>query len=67
MMTKAELYDQHAKDCLEAADRTDNPVYRVMLHKMAQEWIRDAAVLRASTQSTSLSTNAPAPSKRAAA
>jgi hypothetical protein len=35
-----------------------------MLCKMAQEWLRDAAAaaLRASTQSTSLSTDAPAPS-----
>jgi hypothetical protein len=27
-MTLVEVYEQYAKDCLEAADRTNNPVYR---------------------------------------
>jgi hypothetical protein len=65
MPSLADLYEQYSKDCLEAADRTEG--YRVILRKMAQEWLRDAAALRASTQSTSLSTDAAAPSRDRAA
>jgi hypothetical protein len=47
----AELYEDHAVGCVEAAARTDDPKHREMLLKLAQEWMREAAALRASTRS----------------
>jgi hypothetical protein len=46
-MTLAELYANNANECKEAAERTDNPVHRKMLRKMAREWMQDVAALRA--------------------
>jgi hypothetical protein len=39
------LYEQHAWECTEAAERTDDSVYRVILLRMAREWIEDAAAI----------------------
>jgi hypothetical protein len=51
MMTLADLFDQHAKECLESAERMDDPVRRLLLLRMASEWQRDAAALRGSAPS----------------
>jgi hypothetical protein len=48
----AELYEDHALGCVEAATRTNDPKHREMLLKLAHEWMREAAALRASIQST---------------
>ena len=34
MPSLAELYEQHAQECIRSAGRTDNPKYREMLLKM---------------------------------
>jgi hypothetical protein len=50
MPSLAELYEQHARECIQSAGRTDNPKYREMLLKMEREW-RQAAALLASNGS----------------
>jgi hypothetical protein len=50
-MTLADLFDQHAKECLESAERLDDPVRRLLLLRTASEWQRDAAALRAAPPS----------------
>jgi hypothetical protein len=57
MPSLADLYEQHAQECTKVAERIDIPAHRVMLLQMALDWVRDAAAMRASTQSTSLSTD----------
>ena len=54
-MTLADLFDQHAKECLECAERMDDPVRRLLLLRMASEWQRDAAALRAAPLATAIS------------
>jgi hypothetical protein len=51
MPSLAELYEQHARECIQSAGRTDNPKYREMLLKMEREWTQAAATLRASNGS----------------
>jgi hypothetical protein len=53
MPSLAELYEHHARDCIHAAGRTENPKSREMLLKLAREW---AAALQALTQSKPPST-----------
>jgi len=45
-MTLADVYEHNAKECREAAERTDNAVHRVRLLKAALEWWQDAEALR---------------------
>jgi hypothetical protein len=53
MPTLADLYEEHARDCLRAAEQTDNdPAKRLMLLKLAHAWERDALVLRANEAPT---------------
>jgi hypothetical protein len=47
-MTLAELYEQNARQCANAAERADNPVHRVMLLRVACDWWQEAVT----TQST---------------
>ena len=51
-MTLADIFDQHANECTEAAERMDDPVRRLLLLRMASGWQHDAAALRAATQPT---------------
>lgn len=44
------LYEQHARDCAEAAERADDPVHRVILLRMAREWMDDAAAIASTLQ-----------------
>jgi hypothetical protein len=39
------LYEQRARECAEAAERTDDPLDRVILLRMAREWREDAAAI----------------------
>jgi hypothetical protein len=57
MPALTKLYEHHAKDCAQAAGRTDNPKHRERLLKLAYEWAQ-AAARRASTQTTLPSTDA---------
>jgi hypothetical protein len=45
-MTLADVYEHNAKECREAAERTDNAVHRVTLLKAAGKWWQDAEALR---------------------
>src|SRR2546421_3273032 len=49
MSSQVELCEHHAKDCLQAAERTEDPLAREMLLRHALEWMRDG--LAASKQS----------------
>ena len=46
------LYEKHARECAEAAERTDDPVRRVILLRMAREWIDDAAAIASTLPET---------------
>ena len=47
MLTPTRFYEHRAKDCFQAAGRTDNRKHREQLLKLAYEWAH-AAALRAS-------------------
>ena len=49
MSSQVELCEHHAKDCLQAAEQTEDPLAREMLLRHALEWMRDG--LAASKQS----------------
>src|SRR5262245_42091182 len=49
MSSHVELCEHHAKDCLQAAEKTEDPFAREMLLRHALEWMRDG--LAASKQS----------------
>jgi hypothetical protein len=49
MSSQVELCEHHAKDCLQAAEKTEDPLAREMLLRNALEWLRDG--LAASKQS----------------
>jgi hypothetical protein len=49
MSSQVELCEHHAKDCLQAAEQTEDPWAREMLLRQALEWMRDG--LAASKQS----------------
>ena len=44
MSSQVELCEHHAKDCLQAAERTEDPLAREMLLRHALEWMRDGLV-----------------------
>ena len=41
MSSQVELCEHHAKDCLQAAEKTEDPLAREMLLRHALEWLRD--------------------------
>jgi hypothetical protein len=41
MSSQVELCEHHAKDCLQAAEKTEDPLAREMLLRHALEWMRD--------------------------
>ena len=49
MSSQVELCEHHAKDCLQAAEQTEDSLAREMLLRHALEWMRDG--LAASKQS----------------
>ena len=49
MKALADLYDDHARECMKSAEHIDSPARRQLLLRMASEWQRDAAALRAAT------------------
>ena len=40
MSSQVELCEHHAKDCLQAAEKTEDPLAREMLLRHALEWMR---------------------------
>ena len=38
-------YKQYANECAEAAEQTDDSIQRVILLRMAREWMEDAAAI----------------------
>jgi hypothetical protein len=49
-MTLADVYEHNAKECREAAERSDNPIDRARLLKTAREWWQDAKALRTASR-----------------
>ena len=48
MLTPTKFYEHRAKDCVQAARRTDKPKHREQFLKLAYEWAQ-AAELRSPT------------------
>jgi hypothetical protein len=46
MLTLAEVYEYHAKECIRSAANTDDPKERDKLLKEASTWREDAEALR---------------------
>ncbi len=44
VLTPTKFYERRAKDCVQAAGRTDNPKHREQLLKLAYEWAQAAAL-----------------------
>jgi hypothetical protein len=65
-LSLVKLYEQHARECAEAAERTDNPVHRMILLRMAREWMEDATAI-ASTLAEPEGTGSHGPSGNRAA
>jgi hypothetical protein len=49
MATLAQIYEEHAEDCLRVAARMDDPKRRDLLLRLAMQWRKDAEALRQST------------------
>ena len=45
MLSRAELYEFHASECVRAAKRTDDPELRERFLRLAREWMLDIANL----------------------
>jgi hypothetical protein len=46
MAILAQIYEEHAKDCLHSAAGMQDPKRRDLLLKLAMQWRRDAKALR---------------------
>jgi hypothetical protein len=46
MPTLADIYEEHAEQCIRSAARADDPKRRDMLLKLASAWREDAEELR---------------------
>jgi hypothetical protein len=46
MPTLAQIYEEHAKECIRSAARADDPKRRDMLLKLASAWREDAEALK---------------------
>jgi hypothetical protein len=66
MTSLSDLYELNTKQYRGAAERTRDPVYRLILLQMVRAWL-DAASLPTLTQEISPSTGAPARSEKRAA
>jgi hypothetical protein len=42
MSSRTELCEHQARECLQAAERTDNPRAREVLLRLALDWLQDA-------------------------
>jgi hypothetical protein len=48
-MPLARLYEHHAEECARSAETTNNPAWRALLLKLADQWRRDAQRQRQQT------------------
>ena len=46
MPTLAQLYENHAEECLRAAAKADDPQHRALMLKLASAWREDAEALK---------------------
>ena len=46
MPTLAEVYENHAEECLRAAAKADDPKQRALMLKLASAWREDAEALK---------------------
>ena len=46
MPTLAEVYENHAEECLRAAAKADDPKQRALMLKLANAWREDAEALK---------------------
>jgi hypothetical protein len=46
MPTLAQVYENHAEECLRAAAKADDPKQRALLFKLASAWREDAEALK---------------------
>ena len=59
MPTLAEVYENHAEECLRSAAEADDPKQRALMLKLASAWREDAEALRRGAEGTPR--EAPAP------
>ena len=62
MPTLAQIYEQHAEECIRTAAKMDDPKRRDLLLKLASQWREDAQALRRGALSAP--SGAPAPLRR---
>ena len=61
MATLAQIYEEHAEECLRTAARMDDPERRDLMLKLASAWRKDAEALK---RGEAPSGAAPAPARR---
>jgi hypothetical protein len=61
MPTLAQIYEEHAEECIRSAERTDDPKRRDLLLKLASQWRVDAKALRRVAEGAPSDAPAPAP------
>ena len=62
MRTLAQVYENHAEECLRSAAKANDPKQRVLMLKLASEWREDAKELLRVAESAP--SGAPAPVRR---
>ena len=50
MPTLAQVYENHAEECLRAAAKADDPKQRALMLKLAHAWRKDAEALKRGEQ-----------------
>ena len=64
MPTLAQVYENHAEECLHSAAKADDPKQRALMLKLASAWREDAEALRRVAERTP--SDAPASAQRKA-
>jgi hypothetical protein len=59
MPTLAQIYEEHAEECIRSAAKTDDPKRRDLLLKLASQWREDAKALRVAESAPSGGSPAP--------
>jgi hypothetical protein len=62
MPTLAQIYEEHAEECIRSAARMDDPKRRDLMLKLASQWREDAKALRRVAEGAP--SDAPAPALR---
>ena len=64
MPTLAQVYENHAEECLRSAAKSDDPKQRALMLKLASAWREDAEALRRVAEGAPSDAPAPAPLRR---